>query len=422
MREPLATLEQYPSAVWIRFGEVVHPQVLAAPRISWDQVDRKLINYINTSVADTPWVNHLAFLLTVLTCYAQLDLKTVDTTLRSLHCRFKTIFGAYGLTCFQEWDPEAHVPRYMHDQTLNDSLNMRHVFLTSYTASSHHLQRYLHSLPQLPPGLSKQLRRTKEVQEAQAMRRKADSDAVTPHFGRIRGEAHVRWNELHRLRQKFREVVGIVLSGNAEPPISFSYEEPRRGLRLHFTLWDRSSFVIAHFKPYHPSNVTKARNKKDQYQPGRNHYFLEFTGSDHLNDADTPRNPDALLWFGDLLRYGVMGRYARSGTAEEVQRKQAYLRSWGYGIEESEEDMTPFNPEHSGLLAGSHAEGTSDFMDEAQQRSDGLLLLVEPLFAAATFGVACLDFFTTTGARIMWNKPSHSTSPLNPEVIIAPGA
>ncbi len=60
MREPLATFEQHTSAVWMRFQKVVHPQVLSAPRISWDQVDRKLKHYINNSVGGTPWVNHLA--------------------------------------------------------------------------------------------------------------------------------------------------------------------------------------------------------------------------------------------------------------------------------------------------------------------------------------------------------------------------
>ena len=63
MREPLATLEQHTSTVWMRFQEVVQPQVLIAPRISWDRVDRKLMNYINTCVAGTPWANHFAFLL-----------------------------------------------------------------------------------------------------------------------------------------------------------------------------------------------------------------------------------------------------------------------------------------------------------------------------------------------------------------------
>jgi hypothetical protein len=413
MRESPVTLEQHTSAVWTRFQEVVHPQVLAAPRISWDRVNRKLMNYIDTTVAATPWVNHLAFLFAILTCYAQLDLKTVSETLRSLHCRFETMFGAYGLTDFAQWDPETHVPRYMHDPELKDSLHARNLFLRYYTSATGHLLRYLHSLPTderplyqrwalppLPPGMSERLQQSKEVQEVQAMRRKAESDAVTPHFGRIRGEAHVRWNELYRLQQKFREVVAHVQAGNAEPPVSFSYEEPRRGLCLHFTLWDRPSFVIAHFHRYRPGTVAKARNKSDSFLPERNHYFLAFTGADHLNDAAIPRDPDALLWFGDLLRYGVIGSYATSGTAEEVQRKQAYLRSWGYGAEESEEESTPFLPDHPGLLAGRHADGTADFMADAQQRTDGLLLLVEPLFAAATFGLACLDFFTTTGARM----------------------
>jgi hypothetical protein len=413
MREPLAVFEQSTSAVWIRFQEVVHPQILAAPRISWDQVDRKLMHYINNSVDGTPWVNHLAFLLAVLICHTQLDLKTVRGYLQGLNARFKTIFQAYGLTRFSEWDPEVHVPRYMKDPELKNSLRMQNEFLTYYTGSARHLQTYLHSLPAeerllyqrwvlppLPPGMSERLQQNKVVQEVQAMRRKAESDAVTPHFGLIRGEAHMRWNELHRLRQKFREVVGLVQSGKTEPPVFFSYEEPRRGLRLHFTLWDRPSFVLAPFHRYHPRTVWSARNRCEGFLPERNHYFLEFTGADHLNDVTPPRDPDALLWFGDLLRYGVMGRHTTSGTAEQVQRKQAYLRSWGYGTEESEEESTPFNPEHPGLLVGSHAEGTSDFMDHAQERTDGLLLLVEPLFAAATFGLACLDFFTTTGARL----------------------
>lgn len=206
MREPLATIEQRTSAVWMRFQEVMHPQVLATPRISWDRVDQKLMNYINTSVAGTPWANHLAFLLAVLTCYAQLDLKTVKVTLSSLHCRFETIFRAYGLTSFQQWDPETHVPRYMHDSELKDSLYARNQFLKYYTSATGHLLRYLHSLPPherplyqhwalppLPPGMSERLQQAKEVQEVQAMRRKAESDAVTPHFARIRGEAHVRW-------------------------------------------------------------------------------------------------------------------------------------------------------------------------------------------------------------------------------------
>jgi hypothetical protein len=413
MTELHATLGQQTSLTRARFQEVIHPRILAAPRIDWDQVDRKQTSYINTSAAGTPWVNHIALVLAVQTCHTRLDWKTVQNTLHCLHGRFKTIFQVYGLTDFAQWDPEIYIPRYKNDSELEDSPYLRYEFVSIYVAASGHIQRYLHSLPAderllyqvwalppLPPGMSRQLRREKEMRAEQTLRRKAESDAVTPHFARIRGEAHVRWNELHRLRQKFRELVALVQSGGAELPVSFSYEEPRRGVRLNFTLWDRPSFVIAHADRYHEATVYKARGKRDSFVPERNHHFLEFIGAENLDDAGAPRDLDALLWFGDLLRYGVLGNNARRGTAEEVRRKQAYLRSWGYGTEGGEEESSPFDPRQPGPLVGSHADGTSEFMDDAQQRTDGMLLLVEPLFAAVTFGLACLDFFTTTGARM----------------------
>jgi hypothetical protein len=154
--------------------------------------------------------------------------------------------------------------------------------------------------------------------------------------------------------------------------------------------------------------VTKARYNREGYHPEREHFFLEFVGADHLAEKDKPRDPDALLWFGDLLRYDVIGRYATSGTSEEIQRKQAYLRSWGYGTgfgidksdDDPERDCQPFLSEHPGILSGLQADGSAEFMETAHKRSQGLLLHVEQLYAAATFGLAALDFFTTTGGRM----------------------
>lgn len=149
-----------------------------------------------------------------------------------------------------------------------------------------------------------------------------------------------------------------------------------------------------------PSRVRIAERKVESFLPERNHYFLEFTGAESLTENVTQPDPDWLLWFGDLIRHGLIGSNAVSGTAEEVQDKQAYLHSWGYGTNEGEQETQPFKPNHPGLLTGNLEGGTSDFMRFAQQRAKGLLLLVEPFFAAATFGLAALDFFTTTGARM----------------------
>ena len=408
------TAEQRLLLAWSRFQEIVHPLVLTAPRLSWDQVDRRLVHYMNEHVTEMPWINHLAILIAISTCHARLDVRTVKQRLQVLHRGWKTIFSAYEIADFAAWDPAEHLQRYMRDPTLEASLHARQEFLSTYTASTRSLEMYLRSLaeeerliyrqwelPLLPAGMREQLARHKEVQEVQAQRRKAESDAVTPQFSRIRGEAHVRWNEINRLRQKFREVVALVQAGQTEPPVSFSYEEPRRKQRLHFTLWNRASFVVAHANQYHPGTVAKAQHKRRAFRQERDHFFLEFTGAEKTAEANTSRDPDALLWFGDLLRDDVLGRNAVFGTPEEVQQKQAYLRSWGYGSEEEREaEVLPFQANHPGLLTGGHIDGTARFLDTAQQRTDGLLFLVEPLFAAATFGLASLDFFTTTGARM----------------------
>jgi len=223
------TREQRMLLAWSRFQEIVQPLLLTAPRLSWDQVDRSLVYYMTMHVIDMPWMNHLAFLVAISTCHARLDVRTVKQRLQVLHRGWKTIFSAYKMIDFAEWNPAEHLQRYMNDQALEASLHTRQEFLSTYTASTRSVEMYLRSLPEgervvyrqwelplLPAGMREHLARHKDVQEVQAQRRKAESDAVTPHFSRIRGEAHVRWNEINRLRQKFREVIALVQSGQAE--------------------------------------------------------------------------------------------------------------------------------------------------------------------------------------------------------------
>ena len=398
---------------WQRFQERVDPQVLSAPRINWEKVSLKLITYFCNQTAGSPWSDHLALLIAISICHNKVGVSTTSTRLVSLHCRFKTIFLHYGLTQMDEWHPDDHITRYLNDPTLLDTFNTRQEFLTNYTASTRCFEEFFASLlpaeratllhwklPSLSAGVRERLNRHKEVEEGQALRRKAESDAVTPHFARIRGEAHLRWNEIHRLREKFHEVVALVQAGKANAGFAFSYDEPRYKKRLHFTLWDRPSFVFSHAEKYEDGTVRKAKTKIETFLPERNHYFLEFTGAEPLTGNDSLPDPDWLFWFGDLLRRGLIGHFSRSGTAEEVKAKQAYLHSWGYGTEEETDATYPFDSQHQGILSGMRSDGTANFISVAQQRTEGILLLVEPIFAAVTFGLAALDFITTTGARM----------------------
>jgi hypothetical protein len=118
--------------------------LLTVPRLHWEQVSRKLMNYVNTRAAGTPWVNHLAFLLAVSICHARLDVKTVENRLQVLHRRWTTIFQAYSLVHFTQWDPAQHLLQYLNDERLEDTFETRQDFLKIYAASSRSIQVYLH--------------------------------------------------------------------------------------------------------------------------------------------------------------------------------------------------------------------------------------------------------------------------------------
>lgn len=392
---------------WQRLQGLVSPEVLAAPRVDWEQVDRRCIRYLVQSVAGFPWLDQLAFLTAVLTSYAGLDARTILEYLLNLHPRWRVLFPAYGIARFCEWWPAEHLPRYLRDPQFEDTTNTRQNFLSRYMIAATHSQAYIRALPgpesetyrrwalpPLPHGLQRQLSRRTEMIEVAKRRRKAETDAVTPQFARIRGEAHLRWNALDRLRLKFQEAVSLVESDQESLPLAISYEDFDGLQRMHFVLWDRPSFILAHAAQYGADTVKNARARVRSFQPEQNHYFLEFRRTEYLQGAIP--EPDEFLWFGDLLKNGLLGNAPLHGDDEAVRQKQEYLRSWGYG--ESSGKAKPFAGQVTGLLTWPQTQST--FMSEAQRRAEGLLVPVEPLFAAATFGLAALDLFTTTGARM----------------------
>jgi hypothetical protein len=176
--------------------------------------------------------------------------------------------------------------------------------------------------------------------------------------------------------------------------MSFSYDEggdKENGIpaqeRLWFRVWDRRSFVLACSDSYSPNTVRTARREVGSFSDDLNHTFLEFVKAERLfGDA-----PPAGFWFEDLFRLGVLGLNPNVGSRDQVKSKQAWLKSWGYG-------STPFFAEVSGLLTWPVTQGR--FMACAQRRCSGVLMPVEAIYAAATFGLMAVDLFTTTGARI----------------------
>jgi hypothetical protein len=297
-----------------------------------------------------PWGPALALAAVVLASDAGLDPATVQHTMTRLHVRWRNLFPLYHLTHFDEWKPAEHLPRYFTDQHVRDTQGTRVEFLKAYGQAAFHTQAYVRglavaeqaryarwALPPLPPELERRLGRSRRAVDAAArQRRKAATDALTPHFAQLRYEAHLRWNQLARLRAEYHNAVDHVESGDEHLPLAFSYDETGLQQRLHFVLWNRRSFALAHLDQYSAAHQKRVRRGRRNYHPDREHYFLEFIRAEPLPGARRPGLPggaadahvlpqtegaDAdLLWFGDLFRNAVIGQAATLGSPIEIAR------------------------------------------------------------------------------------------------------
>jgi hypothetical protein len=233
--------------------------------------------------------------------------------------------------------------------------------------------------------------------------RKEETEAVVPQFTALRAAAHFRYNRMRRLWQAYQQALEQVLPDRSNLPFDFSYEEGDPAVeRIHFRLWDRRSFVLAPERtpPYHESTIACARKKLNAYTDEHNEIFLEVI---QLEQVGSDAQPEG-FWFTDILKRGVLGGKARSGTVQEVAEKQAWLRQWGYGEDYPNAKLNPFESFHQGLLswpdAGEAGRGSSTFMAVAQKRTSGTLVPVDSLYGATTFALLALELLTTTGMRV----------------------
>jgi hypothetical protein len=99
-------------------------------------------------------------------------------------------------------------------------------------------------------------------------RRKTETDAILPYFIDLRTEAHLRFTVSCACGQPTNELSRFPAErGPSVPPLPFTVDEGgdlERTLppseRLHFRLWDRRSFILAHRVKYSNTTVCDARS------------------------------------------------------------------------------------------------------------------------------------------------------------------
>src|SRR5712692_2567691 len=394
-----------PVCTWASLEGSIAPEIVLAPKTggdsqgTWVPVAERAARYLQQRVVGSPWANHLALVAAVMSA-RRYDVQSVKLVVSRLHSRFKAVFHELALTRMDEWNAEAFFPSYLKREVLSqDSDSMRERFWIDYSTASKQVWMWLKGLPapqkecyrrfafSLVPRLAVHgLLHFKELQQQQQQARKQETDAVVPSFAEMRAQAHLRYNCLARLRQACQEATTRAKLEKLTFPVTFTYEE---GLSCwHFRLWDRRSFVLAQAQQYSRQTVTNASEHLRGFTDECNTLFVEFVKTTSRNTETTPCEP----WFTELLRQDLLGDGPVSGTDEEVKAKQEWLRKFGYADPERG-NTTPFQAMVWGLLCWSHDPGDASFMARARERAEGLLIPVEPLYAAATFGLLALDMF-----------------------------
>ncbi|WP_339262123.1 site-specific integrase [Lysinibacillus sp. FSL K6-3209] len=368
----------------------------------FDKLDERVLKYLHNNCLTFEWKNQL-LLIALIDLANNIDHVSVMNKLTTLHPRFKDIFKDFNMTSFSDFEPNVHLYKYLQGNICaNSSNNMKLALLKDYKSSEYNTKKWIYNnLPTdereylqkflLPPLSfdSRDFSFNKLALEQAQNTRKDETDAIVPHLSTIRAEANLRWNQMKRLRDTFQQQIRNIEANSISLPIEFSYAEPKRiGEVFYFRLWDKPSFVLNHQKEFSDVVIKQAKQKKSTYSDENNSYFLEFIRAESIKSESEPEG----LWFNELIEHNVLGHWSQYRPVEEHEEILKFLSLWGYGSE-NEKKPLPFFSQHKGIIT------PSTFVTLHQDKAEGLLIDVEPFYAACTFGLLAIDILTTTGAR-----------------------
>jgi integrase len=404
---------------WAALRDLLPDDVFHAPRTWGDPSNRgrwpaphpKVTRHLAHAVLMQPWSAHLALAAAVISA-KRLDPNTIRSYVVAVNAKMRGLFDALGIEAMDQWRPAEVIPAYLREELLpRDTTRTRANFWSNYSTFQKHMRHWMaalteeereryrpYVLPVVEPWVVEGLTKVYSSYEESKAERKQATDAVVPYFADMRAEAHRRFNRISRLRQAYRQALAEAQRrGPNAFPLAFSLDEPGSDgatvEQLHFRLWDRRSFILAHKEHWSPLTIDEAARRRGRYAQLEwpTHLLVEYVRADRLIDGA----PADGLWFDDLYRLNLVGEGPVLGSIEQVTEKQRYLRSFGYG-------RRPFNPVGGarGILTHRSDLGTNQFHRFARPVAEGTLIPIEEAFAAAAFGLLALDLFTTTGMRM----------------------
>ncbi len=305
------------------------PKILhEAPGILWERLPSQVMGYLIRTVADSP--DSISITLAIGSAMDAVRSKTLYAIGSSLAGLFIRLRAHYGMTTLTQLGHRNIWDHFVAERMISrGELNM----LKSYdTFASTHLRWYFEGLilrqqmvwkpyllPSQPRGFLDTKAQSKAVRTASEERRKEKSDIILPLFPLLVEIAQLRKQAAERLIKTFRQSCDLAVSGKVKLPYQFQHVDRQfsvsdqtltlaevrlieREVTLSFTLWNRTSWIKAHFKQCSPRTRSCWTRQVEAYTPERDTYFLQYEGQ-----------PDDLLWCGDLIQKQLLGQHSREG-------------------------------------------------------------------------------------------------------------
>jgi integrase len=361
---------------WEELLPLLDPAVVNAPHIkdAWKRVDRKLVVHLVNTVAEFPWLDHLALASIV---YSEDGIAHPATPARFLHPFLRWAIPDH-YPDVSSLEPEEAIIAYYGDPPQYRGVNA----CSSYGSLQLHMQAYLQMLtaeertvlaPFLFPTLINTPRLTKlniYVTDRSEANRKEQAYAVVRELPTLVALGRQRYRWLAALDVQAQQTAKSVREKRVSLPAIIKCKCLGNQQELTFRVWNRISWIKAHRESYNKEALYRKTTVDDIL-------FLQLVGDP----------PDA-SWFLRALGLGILV----SPLPTEAEK---YLQDW---------NLPRLARLCAGLLRPSPAVGrmlgTARKAAEGTSEDSRILFCVEPVLAAAAVGLFTLVCLVQTGMRI----------------------
>jgi len=410
--DPEAQLEAF--FAWLP-KEVQH-----LPGVDWKYLSPRIMGYCVRAIRNSPDAVTLAVVAAAL--HGAIDVASQITQLREMHallqslraiCHIQHVDDLKHEHTWYEWATQQKVASTTARQRLNAYASFVEGHFPSYLQRLDGMDRaYMqqYALPPLPLNLREKHFPMRQLRTAQKIKRKAQTDILTPLYPLLRQLVRLRKQLAERMLLAFRDARSRACAGEVELPYHFQYLETipeinrdartvaeahmqAREVSLRFIVWDKRTWVKHHSGRYSDFVIRSAVEGKRLYHD-RNGFFLQFDGP-----------ASDLLWFGDFVEHRLFQSFSktRSGSYPD-----GYLERWQLAQQQGFPEGC--STSHTGLLcSGDH------WFARTAERGTELIVEPESLYRGILMGAALAMIALSNGCRISellqvsWNKERRIT-------------